>query len=58
MKRKIKKSWTAIPPILTKRTFTFHLDSLNTKRWNTTYDVEHSSSGVEQTCGGEFNSWR
>ena len=49
MKRKHKQSWSAIPLILKKRTITFHLNSLNTKRGTTIYDVENSDPGVRQT---------
>ena len=54
MKKKLNKSWSAIPPILKKRTITFHLNSLNTKRGTTTYDVEKLGPGVgqTQTCSG------
>ena len=49
MKRKLKRSWSAILPIIKKRTITFHLNSLNTKRGTTTYDAENSDPGVGQT---------
>ena len=54
MKRKLKQSWSEIPPILTKQTITFHLNSLNIKRGITTYDVINSDPGVgqAQTCSG------
>ena len=54
MKRKLNKSLSATPPILTKQTITFHLNSLNIKRGTKTYDVDNLEPGVgqAQTCSG------
>ena len=54
MKRKFKQWWSTIPPILTKRTITYHLNSLNTKKKPTTYDFGKPGpdSGHEQQSGG------
>jgi hypothetical protein len=42
MKRKFKKYWLKLPPISTKRTTTSHLNSMNTKKKSTKYDVGKS----------------
>jgi len=34
MKRKLKQWWSTIPPISTKRTFTSHLNSLDTNKYH------------------------
>jgi hypothetical protein len=51
MKRKFKQWWSSIPPISTKRTFTFHLNSLNTKK-TMTYDVGNPCPGLIRKCDG------
>ena len=52
--RKFKQLLSVIPPILTKRTQTCHLNSLNTMTLFTTYGVRNPSSGLcqAQRCGG------
>jgi hypothetical protein len=44
MKRKVKQRWSTIPPISTKRTITFHLNSLYTKK--TTSDGGNPGPGL------------
>ena len=53
MKRNFKQRWSTIPPMSTKRTIAFHLNSLKTKM-NMTNDVGHQgrSLGQAQKCGG------
>ena len=50
--KKLKKWWSTIPKIATKRIATSHLKPLNIKR-STTYDVGNSCSGLGQAhiCG-------
>jgi len=53
MKRRFKQWRLTIPSILTKRTTTSHLDSLNTKK-TMKYDIGNPGPGLgqAQTCGG------
>ena len=48
MKRMFKQLWSTILPISTKRTTISHLNSLNTKKKTTTYDIENPDPGLGQ----------
>jgi hypothetical protein len=50
MKRRFKQWWLSIPPMSTQRTFSSHLNSLNTKK-NTIYDVWNLGLGQAQNSG-------
>ena len=47
MKRKLKQLWSTIPPILTKRTITSHLNSQNPEN-TMTYEVGNPGPGLGQ----------
>ena len=49
MKRKFKQRWSTIWQISTKRTITYHFNSLNTKQGPATYNAGNPGPGLRYT---------